>query len=258
MGEKCAQVIRKLFATAFSVEAYPSTTISLETEQFRRLAKCWLNDDPDAPSSAMHRDLSLPLLAAGVCEPVNPGDEAAFSELSFANGQSGMHLLGGQRPTKSGKMQVFKGLRTIASDPELPALIAECLEQWVYREDFPSFRWCPTEFRPAALQSDETIVSSVPGANILAFLGLSFFPMVPTVRGARSTAMYLADGRRELLYPLWSPPVPIAIVESLLSHSVEFLSLTEADRRSAGIVAILSASRFTREKGVYFDMARER
>lgn len=252
IAEACARVLRELFAGGLSVTDYPSAKLALPREEFRSLAL----RRRDTAASPIDQ-LFLHWLAAASAQAVPDADETAVSEISFANGQSNFYLLGGSRQNTSGRTMSFQGVRTIAADDRLPDLLSDALTTGTRHPEFPSFRWCPTEFRPAAHQGEETTLLSVPGANALAVIGLSFFPLAPTADGVRSVGMHHESRSSSLLMPHWSTPLDTSAVHSLITHAESLLPLGPRDREAVGVHAILAAERFSQNKGVYFAPARE-
>jgi len=159
------------------------------------------------------------------------------TRLSFTNGQGGKNLL--------------KDFRTLAACVTADQIATSLFDPWSYSdEDQPTFRWDPADLRPYAHMATDpgtTSTRSVMGANALAFLGLSFFPVVPTSAGLATTGVTGSRNDEALTWPLWSHPCTADLVASIL-HT----DLPPADQATMGVFVHYRARRMVVNKGVYF------
>jgi hypothetical protein len=115
--------------------------------------------------------------------------------------------------------------------------------------------WEPAEQRNYALRwlnpTDDT-THSVPILNVLAFVGLSFFPVSPVTPSDRTTGFDNAEGY--FRWPLWTGPLHTETISSLLAAA--FVQSDAADVRTRGIVARFQTEVITAEKRNFFSPSR--
>jgi hypothetical protein len=87
---------------------------------------------------------------------------------------------------------------------------------------------------------------SVPGANILAFFGLSFFPVVPLDRSEACLGFKEIDRHQHFVWPLWSIPASQETIAALLA--VDWASETIPRRQVTGIFDIRASQRLEEGK----------
>jgi hypothetical protein len=174
---------------------------------------------------------------AGQAADENDGctEPTAFS---FANGQGGKNLLRDAR-------ELILGIN--------PDDLEACVLGKGQAIAAKSMRWNPKEYRPAAyrshdpgtkLKGDETL--DFPSFNLLAFVGLSFFPSVPTTRGSRTLGFegnYRPDYFR---WPVWDMPLATDSLQTLLCLSLSYL------QREVGVLRVWQSRRFSADKSLYF------
>lgn len=100
------------------------------------------------------------------------------------------------------------------------------------------------------------------GANRLALEAFRLFPLFPAV-GGFSTPAYRprANGPElgEFVWPLWSRPISLAAISSVLSLSYLFEDPPPYSKmRAMGITAVFRARRYKREKGYYISRGSPR
>lgn len=130
---------------------------------------------------------------------------ATRTPLSFSNGQSGRNLL--------------KDFRT-AAGLSTPSRIRDTLYGTATGHQVPSLNWHHTDYRPAAYRWDDPGLDkpkSDPGINALAFVGLSFLPVIPTPE-ARVPGFESQGRKRTFSWPLWSPLLTLDRIASLLAQ----------------------------------------
>lgn len=93
-----------------------------------------------------------------------------------------------------------------------------------------------------------------PGAEWLAFVGLSFFPALP--RGAQVLTTCISGGWKDsvMRWPLWLRPAAVRSVESLL-RLPNLESMSSAERAARGIGVVYAASIVRSEQGGYGSFA---
>jgi len=122
-------------------------------------------------------------------------------------------------------------------------------EPWNFRDLGLSMRWDPIEDRRYALMDRDPTASdnksrTVWMANLLAYLGLSFFPCTPGHRGLGTTGWTTHDEGHVFTWPIWEWPATPDTIRSLL----QLQELTEARPDSAilryrGFAAVFRARR---------------
>lgn len=135
--------------------------------------------------------------------------------------------------------------------------LALCLfERWAYGDRGSSLRWDPAENREYALQAANPSgdgVLSVIGANRLAIESLALFPTQPGIRGLLTTGFYQPRPKAEyeFRWPIWTTPISLSVVRSLLVHHKLFSTpIDQVELRAIGIHAVF-ASRQVRPNQYY-------
>ena len=160
------------------------------------------------------------------------------SGFSFGNGQSGKKLL----------LDVTQLIERINA-PELLAT----LQGKAHGVSAKTLRWNPVEYRPAAYRShdpgsknkgDDTL--DFPALNVLAFFGMTFYPVVETASGMTTTGIFRLGRQSFFLWPTWPVSLRLMEISSLLVSDLSTLgSETGAER-------IWRARRFSSDKSLYF------
>jgi len=97
------------------------------------------------------------------------------------------------------------------------------------------FRWDPSELQVHAhmpTNPEKTVLLTRPALNLFAFFGLSFFPVVQTVKGPETTGLIRKGRRRFLRWPVWDSPIGIDEVTALLATDLDLIPnpVWEAER----------------------------
>lgn len=187
------------------------------------------------------------------------------TRLSLANGNGHKKLLGAFRelaaaapPATGAKPRRKSKAPAPAPTPDVAALIQEALFEWRYRgqdgSKYPSVRWDPDEFRTAAHMAaapDDTPQPTVPGATLLAVVGLTALPSAPTSHGLVTTCMFTARTDELFCWPLWDCPLSTDTAIALLTHAHDNWSDSAAH---VGIQARFAVRRIkpTGQNNVYF------
>jgi len=128
---------------------------------------------------------------------------------------------------------------------------------WSYEHDLPILRWDHRGERIYALRGTDPANAKnkdkgVPGADWLAFVGLSFFPSAKN--GASEREQMLTTGfrgtwkRGAFHWPLWSAPASAPVIRSLLAFD-GLLIESPAERRRRGVFRVLEAPVKRAEQG---------
>lgn len=180
------------------------------------------------------------------------GSEAIESE---ANGKKTSQIADTALRTMSGAgHQHFLGfMRELAAVTEIGHLRHALFETWRYADPGPSMRWDPSDDRRYALrwrQPSGDPVTTVRGANRLAIEALPLLPTAPVRARLETTGFTQRKGRGVIwTWPIWTAPVPIEVVRSLLS--LPQLQADEPDRRNLsarGIAEVYRCQRITQGK----------
>ena len=139
--------------------------------------------------------------------------------------------------------------------------VVEALEgPWTTTSTLPSLSWTGTGQRMYALRATAPSGDkrgSCPGAEWLAFIGLTFFPCVPeaSARGPRvlTTGVRGEWKTSRFTWPLWSPPASARAIEGLLRTPSldEPRSFDPRKRAARGVEAVLSAGIVRSDQGGY-------
>jgi hypothetical protein len=190
----------------------------------------------DAASSCGVNDRNEVDLLAAFGSEVFADDKGNFTDTAFRMVRSG---------DSAGQGLLYYACKNAAMTT--PDDISNCLfGRWRYEDRGSSFRWDPAEDKMYALQasnpSDDGSLSVV-GANRLALEALALFPVHPTTKGAATTGFTRSNPRAdwELRWPIWTPPLTLVVISSLLTHS----TLLDADSRPyMGVATIFSSRQF--------------
>ncbi len=132
-------------------------------------------------------------------------DRIDYTDLCFITGSGHQHFLG--------------TAKSLAGSVGPEHLREALFGPWRYADKGLSMRWDPDDAREYALRwRDPSVggVSSVWGANLLAFEALPLFPTVPTEKGLRTTGFRTQNRAHEFTWPIWTQPASVDTVRSLL------------------------------------------
>ncbi|MDE0093640.1 MAG: hypothetical protein OXO49_03940 [Gammaproteobacteria bacterium] len=191
------------------------------------------------------------LLSAELC-----GETLASSLLaegSFDNNKKG-------KPSdfyfSAGQQEFLATARTVFVDVTRTDFINAFEGPWRYDSKLPSFGWDIEDDRVYALRSKDPSSEkkhSNPGVEVLALLGLSFYP-VYAGRGRTLTQGCSGLWKNGVFsWPLWQKPATLNVVKSLLSHA--YISERSLDREEWflgwGLSHVLSSLIRRTEEGGY-------
>lgn len=203
------------------------------------------------PKPAGARDL---LELAAAADPRTAAQAAAwFSELVTDHNDNtkptAFHFTAGQQAF----LEMVEALRA--------GLRAEHLREaldgpWLNTSPLPSLSWDASVARMYALRAGNPAKErrgSVPGANWLAVVGLTFFPV--TVHGTRLVTTGVSGGWKDSIFtwPVWSPPAEVATIASLLR--LDAGAWTQRERTAYGIETVLRCRILRSDQGGYGSFA---
>lgn len=124
---------------------------------------------------------------------------------------------------------------------------------WTYSSSLPTLGWDAGGERLYALRATDPAGEKrggVPGADWLAFLGLTFFPVATAGTSLRTTGCDPDWKRGRLRWPLWSPSLGPRTIRSLIGAS-DLGAWPGPVRRARGVSAVLQASIRRSNQGGY-------
>lgn len=192
-------------------------TIDYSVEELRaqleRAVETWIENAHE--QSGTRADLIRTTIAPGMLTAL--GSDALSDNhrpvqrtpLSLSNGQSRKCLL--------------KDFRSLAS-LTTPQKLEETLHGTATPCRATSLNWHPSDNRPKAYRGTDPEMEKPlcdPGINALAFLGLAFFPVIPTPTFAVA-GVSVQNGNTSFSWPLWQTPLTRDRVNSLLAHATRY------------------------------------
>jgi hypothetical protein len=170
---------------------------------------------------------------------------AAFGADVYGAGPKGDIISDTAFRTMSGAgHQHFLGfMRELAASTQRDHLRRTLFEEWDYADGRPSLRWDPADYRPHALRAVDPSgdpIKTMRGANRLAIEALPLFPTALVGRRIRTAAFRDGEHGTEVLWPIWTDPLDLGSVGSLLA------SVTAEVR--PGVAQVFRAVRFTEGK----------
>jgi len=176
------------------------------------------------------------------------GEYVIPTAFSFCNGQGGKKLL----------LDVSQLISSLN-----PFEFQETMVGTAKPKDAKSFRWNPSEYQVASYRSHDPgsgisgdINYDFPALNILAFIGLSFFPSVPQNKNGNTLGMAKDAKKRFFRWPVWGELLVPSEISIILGSDI----VNTGDRNSClslGIERAWESPRFTDDKGnTYFLRSR--
>jgi hypothetical protein len=144
-------------------------------------------------------------------------------------------------------------MRELALGTDKEHLRRTLFTEWDYADGRPSLRWDAADYRPHALRAVDPSgdpIRTMRGANRLAIEALPLFPTAPAGRRIRTTAFRESAEGAEIVWPIWTDPLEVATVASLLASS------EGKGGARPGVAQVYRASRFTEGKYRNFSPAR--
>ncbi len=95
----------------------------------------------------------------------------------------------------------------------------------------------------------------MPGANLLAVIGLTLLPSAPTAQGLRTSCLFQHEGREIFAWPLWTASLTADETISLLVHPDDSTSESFASswNLQRGVFARFAVERYSAQKNAYFN-----
>lgn len=217
-------------ALTFEVDGHPIDDVKFEPAELRRyLALC-------SEAGGRSARLAAALVADG---SFDRNGAAKPTDLHFTAGQQ----------------RFIRFAREIV-EQLTPEDVEEALEgPWKYQSPLPSFMWDVTDDRIFALSATNPSTTpklTVPGAEFLALVGLTRFPVFAGVDGTDTTGCSGQWKGGIFMWPLWAIPAGPGAVRSLLSHVMAASSMASIPSPAAwGIDRILSSTIRRSEQGGY-------
>jgi hypothetical protein len=159
--------------------------------------------------------------------------------------------------TGSGHQDFLGTARALAQSTGPEHLQEALFGPWCYGNKGLSMRWSPDDAKQYAMRwydPGPEGVSSVWGANRLAFEALPLFPAAPTATGLQTTGF--RDRARQFTWPVWTQEAGLDTVRSLLSlcHIIEEIP-DRAKLRGIGIDEVFRAQRVRIGQGANFKVS---
>jgi hypothetical protein len=178
---------------------------------------------------------------------------AAFGSEAIGSGPKKEKMSDTEFRAIGGGQQHFLGfMRELAVGTEPEHLRRALFETWDYADPRPSLRWDPADYRPHALRAEDPSgdpIKTMRGANRLAIEALPLFPTVPIGRRLRTVAFQDRNGETEVTWPIWSEPLRVETVASLLAfeeiQSGEIQRGARSSLARRNIAQVFRAKRFT-------------
>lgn len=230
----------------------------LDRDRGRRLHGDVLAWGPDgvSPTDIKPTLDELAAWAGEVAERVSPDDRADADLLCALLAEGARAGKGVAKPTHlhftAGQQQFLSMVRQLADEVGVGEL-REALEgPWRYESTLPVLGWDVRGERIHALRgvkpSNEK-KTGIPGADWLAFVGLTFFPVVARTGGLLTTACDPGWKRGRFRWPLWRPPLTADVVRTLVRQDLK--GMTRLAREVYGVTAVHEAPIRRSDQGGY-------
>jgi hypothetical protein len=236
------------FSTIGDNEA-PPRDVRFTADEFRRLVASLREDEVGAALTS----------ALSAEAPIRRDGSVMAAPLVLLFGQGHQHFLDRLTTVPLQPAPPISG-RARAPQPSGPTKLAEALfRPWVRLDTSDGFRWDPADDQRYALRfgdpSKEGAAGTEHGANRLAAIGLLSFPCVAGDRLQSAVASVRRDGRPCYLWPIWTEPLTLGGIETLLAQDLP--SLDPAQREACGIAAVMRALRIPNGKFMNVTLAAE-
>jgi hypothetical protein len=168
-----------------------------------------------------------------------------YTDLCFITGSGHQHFLG--------------TARALAKEARAEHLREALFGPWRYADKSQSFRWDPDDAKEYALRwRDPSVggVSSVWGANRLAFEALPLFPTVPRGRRLRTTGFATRNRAHEFTWPVWAQWAGLDTVRSLVSlRAIQEATPDRQDLAAMGVADVFRVQRVRIGQGANFKVS---
>lgn len=158
----------------------------------------------------------------------------------------------------AGQQQFLEMVRILVSEVDRERLKEAVCGPWRYDSPLPTLSWDARGERVYAVRGTNPSKEKrlgVPGADLLAFRGLAFYPVLRTVNGSlRTTACDSEWKRSAFRWPLWSVPCTRDVIRSLVADRTLVSPQSTArpeDLEARGIMWVLQAPIRRTDQGGY-------
>ena len=199
---------------------------------------------------ATERNLVVSLLVALLSQvhvniPKDKKPRGNISAFSFANKQGQKYLLYG---LQQGVMNSLDFVNLTL--PELP------------KTNCQTFRWSPDEYRPSAYLAGGGTYRDNQEANIAAFMGLSFYPVVDRRRAEETLGFSNQEVSAKYFecftWPIWEASLTMDSISSLiLLPQLHASGVDQIHMRARGCLRVWRSRRFSADKSLYFSPAEQ-
>jgi hypothetical protein len=161
---------------------------------------------------------------------------------------------------ESGQRRVMKGVCDMLADESFgPSLLEEIVGRAKPVKVSNSSRWNPEEFRAAAYTTTDPAKTDFldhPGLNVIAFIGLTFYPVVDSSKNKSTPGFTRTPGNNHFSWPIWSEPLTPDEITSLLHHrEVHVGELNHLLLSQVGIDRVWRTRKFGDANNKYFSTA---
>ncbi len=180
-------------------------------------------DDKGATQDLKPRPALMHRLLGDLAERAARGDRRSADTLAGLATDVATDNAGKVKPTTfhftAGQQQFLKMVTELQAEVDEGLLREALIGPWRGESKLPSLAWNSSQSRQYALRASDPSKEkkgSVAGAYWLGFLGLRFF--VLAAHGSKALSPGVAGGWKDshLTWPVWSPPIRVATVKSLL------------------------------------------
>jgi hypothetical protein len=164
---------------------------------------------------------------------------------------------GSTKPTAlhftAGQQKFLAMVKKLAEELKAEDVVEALQGPWRYERSLPVLKWDATVFREYALRAGDPSKeepNGIPGADWLAFRGLSFIRVAPRGRQVQTTGCFGEWKTGGFRWPLWSPALTRETVMSVLGLP-RVQDLEQRERRARGISIVFEARIRRSEQGGY-------
>jgi len=232
---------------------------ALDITRVTQVLLCWSEIQRDSAALKWSKKIdkrdNFGKAAANAAECAKAGRSRREADLLAALASDIVHDAGKLERTKfdltSGNQRFLESLRTLAGEPDTPTgkpdpLTEEAVREaligpWTYRDKCHSLGWDPATQRLHALRGKlpekDRENRSVRAAVFLAAQALPLFPSFAVRGRLRTTGFYRLDGEDWFVWPIWSAPVSLDTLRSLVGQRFDE---DLGDLRERGVVVYRS------------------
>ncbi len=153
----------------------------------------------------------------------------------------------------AGQQQFLAMVHALAVELTVEDVDEALFGPWRYARDLPVLQWDNTTSRDHALRAGDPSKEKklgVPGADWLAFRGMSFIRVVPKGGKILTTGCSGTWKEGTFTWPLWTVPLSRSVIRTVLTLRMADLT-TDAERRRLGIGVVFESSIRRSDQGGY-------